>query len=143
MLLITHFTGESIESYMGGSKKYVIDSEDIDPDMIELHVELKTDVPIYRLARINAASQLSGSDIPYSFKQILKDLGYTDPEGTYREWTKEVYDKADIAGRAEFIQAQQSGKIQELAQQMAQQMMEQAMQQQQAQETHDHQYHQP
>jgi len=129
MLLIAHFTGESIESYMGGSKKYVIDSEDIDPDSIQLHVELKTDVPIDRLARINAASQLSGSDIPYSFKQILKDLGDTDPEGTYREWIKEVYDKADVAGRAEFIQAQQSGKIQEMAQQMAQQMMEQQMKQ--------------
>jgi len=129
MLLITHFTGVSIESYVGGSKKYVIDSEDIDPDMIELHVELKTDVPIDRLARINAASQLAGSDIPYSFKQILKDLGDTDPEGTYREWTKEVFDKADIAGRAEFIQAKQSGKIQQMAQQMAQQMMEMQMQQ--------------
>ena len=130
MLLIAHFTGESIESYMGGSKKYVIDSEDIDPDSIQLHVELKTDVPIDRLARINAASQLAGSDIPYSFKQILKDLGDTDPEGTYREWTKEQFDKADIAGRLEFIQAQQSGKIMELAQQMAQQLHEQMMQQQ-------------
>ena len=129
MLLIAHYTGQDIESYIGGSKKYVIDSEDIDPDSIQLHVELKTDVPIDRLARINAASQLAGSDIPYSFKQILKDLGDTDPEGTYREWTKEVYDKADIAGRAEFIQAQQSGKIQEMAQQMAQQMMEMQMKQ--------------
>ena len=130
MLLIAHFTGESIESYMGGSKKYIIDSEDIDPDSIQLHVELKTDVPIDRLARINAASQLAGSDIPYSFKQILKDLGDSDPEGTYREWTKEQFDKADIAGRLEFIQAQQSGKIMELAQQMAQQIHEQMMQQQ-------------
>ena len=130
MLLISHFTGQDIESYMGGSKKYVIDSESIDPDSIQLHVELKTDVPIDRLARINAASQLAGSDIPYSFKQILKDLGDTDPEGTYREWTKEQFDKADIAGRLEFIQAQQSGKIMELAQQMAQQIHEQMMKQQ-------------
>ncbi len=130
MLLIAHFTGQNIESYMGGSKKYIIDSEAIDPDSIQLHVELKTDVPIDRLARINAASQLAGSDIPYSFKQILKDLGDADPEGTYREWTKEQFDKADIAGRLEFIQAQQSGKIMELAQQMAQQLHEQMMQQQ-------------
>jgi len=129
VLLIAHYTGENIESYIGGSKKYVIDSEDIDPDNIELHVELKTDVPIDRLARINAASQLAGSDIPYSFKQILKDLGDTDPEGTYREYTREQYDKADMRGKAEFIYAKQSGKIQEMAQGMAQQMMEQQMQQ--------------
>ena len=129
MLLITHFTGVSIESYVGGSKKYVIDSEDIDPDSIQLHAELKTDVPIDRLARINAASQLSGSDIPYSFKQILKDLGDTDPEGTYREYTREQYDKADMRGKAEFIYAKQSGAIQQMAQEMAQQMMEQQMQQ--------------
>ena len=131
MLLIAHYTGQDIESYIGGSKKYVIDSEDIDPDSIQLHVELKTDVPIDRLARINAASQLAGSDIPYSFKQALKDLGDTDPEGTYREWVREQYDKADVRGRVQFIEAKQSGLIQQMAQQMAQQMMEQAVQQQQ------------
>ena len=139
MLLIAHYTGQDIESYMGGSKKYVIDSESIDPDSIQLHVELKTDVPIDRLARINAASQLAGSDIPYSFKQILKDLGDTDPEGTYREYIKEQYDKADMRGKAEFIYAKQSGAIQQMAQELAQQMMEQQMrqmaeQQQQAQQ---------
>jgi len=133
MLLIAHYTGQDIESYMGGSKKYIIDSESIDPDSIQLHIELKTDVPIDRLARINAASQLAGSGVPYSYKQILKDLGDTDPEGMYREWTKEQFDRADIAGRAEFIQAQQSGKIEQMAQQMAQQMMEQAVQQAQQQ----------
>jgi len=133
MLLISHFTGQDIESYMGGSEKYVIDSESIDPDSIQLHVELKTDVPIDRLARINAASQLAGSDIPYSFKQILKDLGDTDPEGTYREYIFEQYDKADMRGKAEFIYSKQSGQIQQLAQQMAQQMMEQQMQQMQQQ----------
>jgi len=131
MLLIAHYTGQDIESYIGGSKKYIIDSEDIDPDSIQLHVELKTDVPIDRLARINAASQLAGSGIPYSFKQILKDLGDTDPEGMYREWVRERYDSADVRGREQFIEAKQSGLIQQMAQQMAQQMMEQAMQQQQ------------
>ena len=136
MLLIAHYTGQDIESYIGGSKKYTIDSEDIDPDSIQLHVELKTDVPIDRLARINAASQLAGSGIPYSFKQILKDLGDTDPEGTYREWAVERFDMADVDGRTEFIQAKQSGQIQQMAQQMAEQMvqqlMEQAAQQQEA-----------
>ena len=133
MLLIAHFTGQNIESYMGGSKKYVIDSEDIDPDSIQLHVELKTDVPIDRLARINAASQLAGSGIPYSFKQILKDLGDTDPEGQYREWSREQFDQADMRGRIQFIEAKQSGAIQQMAQEMAQQMMEQQMQQMQEQ----------
>jgi len=133
MLLISHFTGQDIESYMDGSKKYVIDSESIDPDSIQLHVELKTDVPIDRLARINAAAQLAGSGVPYSYKQILKDLGDSDPEGMYREWTKEQFDRADISGRLEFIQAKQSGQIQQMAQQMAQQMMEQQMQQMQQQ----------
>ena len=131
MLLIAHYTGQDIESYIGGSKKYIIDSEDIDPDSIQLHVELKTDVPIDRLARINAASQLAGSGIPYSYSQILKDLGNTDPEGMYREWVRERYDSADVRGREQFIEAKQSGLIQQMAQQMAQQMMEQAMQQQQ------------
>jgi hypothetical protein len=76
---------------------------------------------------------LAGSDIPYSFKQILKDLGDTDPEGTYRDWTKEQFDKADIRGRIQFIEARQSGEIEKMAQQMAQQIHEQMMKEQEEQ----------
>ena len=132
MLLISHFTGEDIESYMGGTKKYVINSEDIDPDNIQLSVELKTDVAMDRLSRINAASQLAGSGVPYPMKMILESLGETDPEGAMKLYKREQMEMADHAGVVQMIQMERSGELQQMAQEMAmgmlQQMQEQAAQ---------------
>lgn len=128
MLLISHFRGENIESYMDGNKKYVIDSEEIDPDSIQLSVELKTDVPIDRLARINAAAQLAGSGIPYPFEEILESLGATDPEGLKKKYAREQIEMADLQGVIEAVRMERSGELQQMAQQMAQQIVQQEVQ---------------
>lgn len=132
MLLVSHFRGEDIESYMDGNEKYVIDSEKIDPDSIQLSVELKTDVPIDRLARINAAAQLAGSGVPYPFTKILESLGDTDPEGSMKQYKRERMEMADLTGVLKQIEMERSGEIQQMAQQIAQGIIAQMQQQQQS-----------
>ncbi|MHC4619663.1 MAG: hypothetical protein ACYTEQ_18100, partial [Planctomycetota bacterium] len=143
MLLIAHYTGQDIESYAGGDYKYVIDSEDIDPDNIQISVELKTDVPMDRMARINAAAQLAGSGVPMPMAEILKSLGVTDAEGFAKRWAREQMEMADLQGVLQGIQMERSGELQQMAQQMAQQMIEQMMQQQEQQMQQQQQGQQP
>ena len=130
MLLISHYTGQDIESYAGTTKKYFIDSEEIDPENIQLDVELKTDIPMDRLARINAAAQLKGSGIPFSDIAILESLGETNAEGEVKEWEKQEIDRADLRGLLQYVEAERSGLIQQMAQEMAQGIIQQAQQQQ-------------
>jgi len=129
MLLITYYTGAEIKGYGEEDGKYVIDSEDINPESIYLTVELTPDVPADRLQRVTAANAMA-QNLQYPIRKILEFLGETDPEGAIEEWMIEQYRTADWMGRVERRRMMQSGELEQMAQQMAMQMMQQQMQQQ-------------
>jgi hypothetical protein len=124
MLLLTHYTGGEISGYGDSLKKYVIDSEQIDPDSIYVSVELKTDVPVDRQQRITSALQMADR-IPYDPIRILEFLGEADPEGAIRGYKLWQMDQADMAGRLQRIQAEATGELEQLRQAVG--MMQQQM----------------
>jgi len=124
-------SGDNIGGY-GGEKYYEIDSEDIDPDEIYLTVELTPDVPLDRMQKINSAVMMS-RELKYPAAKILEELGETDPQKAMDNWAKEQFYLAEVAGRAQLIQAEYQAQAQSvIAQaQMAVQMQAQAAMQQQ------------
>lgn len=125
MLLMSHYLGKDIQGYGEDTKKYVIDSEKINPDALYIDVELTPDVPIDRMQRINAAIQLASSDLAYSPKRAMEMLGETDPEGAFREWKLWQLDLADFRGRLRGIEMEASGELEQAIMQAAQQIVEQ------------------
>ena len=132
MLLVAFYTGTDIVGYSATGDKYVIFSEDIDPDSIQMTVELKADVPADRVQRVTAAVTMA-RDLTYPTSRILKFLGESDPEGAMREYDFEQVERADMAGRIEMLQRKLSGQYDEEVQQAAQLMVQQLMEQQAAQ----------
>lgn len=137
MLLICHYTGQQITGWSQQSKskdaqRYVIDSEDIDPQAIYIDVELKPDVPADRMQRIQGASQLVQT-LQYSPAAAMEFLGEGDPEGKLHEWKLWQIDLADLQGKLDRLRAEASGKYEEDVQMAAQALLEQ-MQAQQAEE---------
>lgn len=132
LLLITHFTGGKIEGYGSDVEKYMIDSEDIDIEAIYLDVELKTDVPVDRQQRINAAVTMS-QHMKYPAQRIFKQIGETDPEGAWRDYMREQVELAVLGGRLQLVEAEATGVLGQMQQQMEQmaQMLEQQQQQMQ------------
>jgi len=128
MLLVTHYTGGEIEGYGPKGEYYSIDSEDIDPDAIYLSTELKADVPSDRQQRAITAVQMVDK-LPYSPIRLLRYLGDTDPEGSYREYKLSRLDMADFQARVERLQRELSGQYKEdvlaAAKMLHQQMMAQ------------------
>jgi len=142
ILLTTFYSGGQLVGYAPGkTKRYVIDSEKIDPDNIHIDVELKPDVPIDRVQRVQAAVAMAqgGPDgkgsIPYPPDRILNFLGETDTEGAIRDWKVWQWERADWEGRVERRRMEQSGQIQQMIQQGAMQLHEQMMQQQAEQQS--------
>jgi len=133
MLLIAHYRGEDVVGYGEGLDKYTIDSESIDPANIYISVELRPDVPVDRVQRVQAAIAMS-QNLEYPTIKILEFLGETDPQGAMKDYWKEQLNRADMMGRLEKIRKTASGEIEEMAAMMAQQMLEGMMQQQQAQQ---------
>jgi len=124
MLLITHYTGGKITGYGDGIKKYVIDSEDIDPEAIYIKVTLKPDVPTDRVQRVNAAVTMA-QQLKYPTTRILETLGETDPEGAIKEWKIEQMDYAYLQGLLQKLQAEGSGELQKMMEALGQ--MQQAI----------------
>jgi len=131
ILLITHYTGGEISGYGDGLDKYVIDSEDIDPEVIHVSVELKPDVPADRQQRVVTAATMA-RDMKVPTRVILEWLGESDPEGLMREWKKEQMFQAYFSGLLQKVQMAGSGELQQLMQ-AAQQGQALAEQVQQAQ----------
>ncbi len=133
MLLMTHYRGGQIVGYGKKSEKYVIDSEDIDPEGLYIGVELTADVPVDRQQRVLAAIQLANpqTGVPMSPRKLLEMLGETDPEGQIREWKMHQLDMADMRGRLQRIEATAGTVLEQMAAQMAQQMVQSQMEQQQ------------
>jgi len=132
MLLYSHYSGMDLKGYDDKAGIYIIKSSDIDPDVLELKVELSPDVPVDRIQKINAAVQMA-ERLNYSPIKILEFLGETDPHGAFEEWISWKFIEAKVAGRIQRITLQESGELQQMAQQMAQGMIAQAQQQQQQQ----------
>lgn len=131
MLLWSHYTGTPIRGYGQDGKqtrKYAIDSEDIDPHTIYLGVTLTPDVPLDRQQKIAGANLLLQMGV-VNDRYILDELGVPDPDKMIQERTQEQFLKAEIAGQIALIQANASGQIQQLAQQLAQGMMQQQAEQ--------------
>ena len=119
MLMIAHYTGESIVGY--DDPEWTIDSEEINPDKIYLSVELNVDVPVDRVQRITAASTLA-QNFNYPTERIIEFLGDTDPQGAMKMWTKEQMKLAYLRGVLQKVEAVGSGELQKMAE-----MLEQAM----------------
>ena len=123
MLLMSHYTGVDIVGY--DDPEWTIKSEDIAPSRIYMGVELSVDVPVDRLQRITAASQLAQPHFRYPMERIIEFLGDTDPQGAARLYYKEQFKDAYIAGVLQKVQAEGSGEMEQMRQ-----MLEQLMQQQ-------------
>ena len=108
MLLIAFYTGNDIEGYGKALDKYTIGSEDIDPDSIQIKVQLKADVPADRVQRVTSAAQMAGT-MQYPMKRILAMLGDTDPEGAMKEWELEQMELSYFQAKLEFMQREISG----------------------------------
>lgn len=135
MLLHSHYSGTDIDGYAKNDKKYRIKSSDIDPNIIEMKVELSPDVPVDRIQKITAAVQMA-TQLNYSPIKILEYLGETDPQGSLKDWISWKFIETKVQARLQSMMTVESGQLEQMAQQMAQGMMqEQAKaQQQQGQE---------
>jgi hypothetical protein len=132
MLLTAHYTGQDIRAYGDDLDEYVIRSEDIDPDAIEIHTELTADVPIDRQQRVMSALQMADK-LPYSPQRILKFLGETDPEGALREYYEWQLERADWEGYVEAVRMESSGQLQQMIRDLVMQQLEEQAQQPQMQ----------
>lgn len=128
-LLIAHYTGNNIVGYGEDNKKYEIDSEDIDPNSIEINVQLKGDVAADRQQRILGAQQLT--EMGYSRRRSFAMLGDTDPEGAMKEAQLEQMDDALFQQK---LRRLFSEEYQQDVMAAAQAIVEQQMQQAQAQQ---------
>jgi hypothetical protein len=123
MLLIAYYTGIDIKGYGDGLEEYIIKSEDIDPDAIQIKVELRADVPADRVQRVTSAAQMAGT-MQYPMKRILKMLGETDPEGAIEEWELEQMETTYLQAKLQNMSRYISGEFEEAVMMAAQQLVE-------------------
>lgn len=134
MLLQAHYGNKRILGYGNGKADYgvtyVIEPDWIDPKRIYLDVRQEADVPIDRIQKINGAVMLSREIKGLPAEQILEELGVEDPQRAMRQWAKEQFRFAYLAGRTQAVQMESSGEIQRIVQEQmamqAQRMAEQA-----------------
>lgn len=122
MLLLSHYTGEDIVGY--DDPEWTISSEDIDPKRIYVGVDLNVDVPVDRVQRITAASQLAQPHFRYPMERIVEFLGDNDPQGAMRLYYKEQFKDAYIAGVLQKVTAEGSGELEQMRQLLEQLMQE-------------------
>jgi hypothetical protein len=136
MLLVSYYTGSDIVGYSAVGEKYTIRSEDIDPDSIQMKVELKTDVPADRVQRVTSGQALM--EMGWGMKDVASYLGESDPEGILRRAGMEKVEIADLNARIELLQRKLSGQydedVQAAAREMIEQLQQQAVEQQAAEE---------
>ncbi|MGH2619448.1 MAG: hypothetical protein ACRDHG_02600, partial [Anaerolineales bacterium] len=61
----------------------------------------------------------------YSPRRVMEFLGETDPQGALREYIQWQFYLAKMRGKVQRIEAEESGKLEQMAAQMAQEMMAQ------------------
>jgi hypothetical protein len=127
-LMYCHYSGKPIRGYgvddeSGDMTKYIINPEEINPNVIELSIELSPDVPIDRGQKINNAVAMA-ERLNYSPIKILEFMGETDPHGAIEEWIQWMFSKAKIEGRVQRIQMEESGEIDRIIQEGIQMQLE-------------------
>ena len=130
ILLMAHYRAEDIVAHDTKAKEYIIRWNDINPDRIEVKVELQPEVPVDKVQKIQAAIAMS-QNLETPTRRILEWMGETDPEGLQKEYWKEQLNRAEMMGRLERIRRMASGELEQMAAEMAQGMIQQQMQQQQ------------
>ena len=130
MLLWCHYSGTPIKGYHE-DRLYQIEPEEIDPSALYLTVSLEPDVAIDQQQRTNTAV-MQARELNRPMRDILAEMGVTDPETAMGDWSREQLYKAELQGILQMIQMETSGQIQQMAQQLAQQMMQQQQEQQMA-----------
>ena len=100
-------------------KQYRLKWEHIQPDAIDVEVELTAHVPTDKLQQINAAVLLM-KELGFPRAQAWRDLGEENPEDLRKEREQEMLDEAMFASEIKKIQAGVDLQIQQ--QQMAMQM---------------------
>ena len=93
-------TEEDITALGDGSrndagKQYILRYEHIQPDAIDIEVELTTHVPTDKLQQINAAI-LMNEKLNYPITRAYRDLDEGNPEEIVGEWEQEQFDRAVI-----------------------------------------------
>ena len=131
MLLWVHYTGGEITAYGDETEEYYIDSQEINPERIQIDVEITPDVPADRVQRITAAVNMS-ERLEYPRRRILEFLGETDPEGAIAEYRQEALERADFEGWLEAVKSDTSGQLEQFLTEMAQGMQQQMMEEQAA-----------
>ncbi len=131
MLLWTHYTGGDIRAFGDEIDEWAIDSQEINPSRIQIHVEITPDVPADRVQRITAATNMS-ERLEYPRRRILEFLGENDPEGAIEEYRQEALERADFEGWLDAVRADTSGQLQQFVMQMAQGLHQQMMAEQEA-----------
>lgn len=125
VLLYSHYSGMDLKGYDNAAGEYTIKSSDIDPNVLELSLELSPDVPVDRVQKINAAIGMA-ERLGYSPIRVLEFLGETDPYGALQEAILWKMINAKVEGRVQRIMAEESGELQQMAMQIAQGMAAEA-----------------
>jgi len=123
---------KGIKGYDENNFEYEIPADDIDPKRIYMSVELQQDVPIDRQQRVQTAIQIS-QHLKLPTRDVLEQLGETNPDEKIKMWTFEQFDMAYLQGVLQKIQFDSANTIQQIIQQVQQQAqaeMAAAMQQQ-------------
>ena len=130
MYSYVHYREETSIAFGGEDNQQVaIGWDEYDPDYLFVEVELDPLSPADYLQRINAGRQLQEmKNIPD--KEILRFLGFNNPEGMKEEWAKEQLEDFELQQLMKKQNAASDAEIMML-QQQTQMQMQQAMQQQQ------------
>ena len=122
-------SNKGIKGYDEKRFEYEIPAQAIDPNRIYMAVELHTDVPIDRQQRIQSAIQIS-QNLKLPTRDVLEQLGETNPDEKIKQWTFEQFDMAYLQGVLQKIQFDSANTIQQIVTQVQQQAQQQAQQMQ-------------
>ena len=96
-------------------------------------VELQQDVPIDRQARVQTAIQIS-EKLKLPTRDVLEQLGETNPDEKIKQWTFEQFDMAYLQGILQKISFDSANTIQQIITQVQQQAQQEAQQMQMEQQ---------
>ena len=113
-------TKEDMTSLGDGSKEdagkqYRLRWEHIQPDAIDVEVELTAHVPTDRLQQINAGVMMN-KELNYPITKIYRDLGEENPEEIVEEWEQEQFDRTVLQNELKKLAAEGDAEIMEMMQ---------------------------
>lgn len=127
------YGGRSLEARGTGKrtdagKQYLIPFDEIDPDSTVIEVRLDPDLPLDKMARVNAATM--AKTLGMSNETALQQMGVEDPQAEMMQWYRERFyeHKFSLALQAE--EAEMQLQIQQRQMEMQAQLQQQQMQQQ-------------